>query len=401
MKRFSRKLIALITMLAFFVQMFSPVITFAQNAENNSAQIQKSIDEFKPSYDAVMALQPLEMGSLADFSINAIDKVGQFFSDIGNALGGETKEEYQKRKAEEEYNSYKAQIDRANQDIVKLKADTQATMDMLTSGAIDAAAKTDTVKSYNSIIESGGALGVYQKALKEAGEKLVDIGDKIGIAASVIATIAAILVPIAVVCPAVAPAIPILGGVAIGIEVVSGVIKAVGNTLITNAEKAIASDKEFLETTAREFQLQTVETGTNILLDQTGVGVAGKAVTNGLVGGLLGSVREIDRAGATGADAAKIAGTEFANSGISAAVGAMFSVSVSGMADVITSDVLSDPDLGKVFKTDKLRKDFGDAVDSGLGQALDNSKTKITDELSLEDPPKANSKPSLGGGGSW
>lgn len=402
MKRFSRKLIALFTMLAFFAQIFAPVAGFAQSAQNQKAQIGKATAEFQKTYDTIMAIKPLELGGMANFTIGAIDKAKSIASDIGGFFKGESQEEREKRKKEEEYTKYKAQIDRANQDIEKLKADARTTMSLLKSGSVQAAANTDPTKSYNSIVESGGALGVYQGALRDAGQKLLDVGDKISTAGTVIGLITAILIPISLVFPAVAPALPILKGVTLAIEIAGGVVKAAGNTLITAAEKAITGDTEFMKTIALETTLQAAETTTSIVLGKVGAGTVGTAVANTALGGITGSVREINRAGATGAAAGKIAAKEFYNSGVSAVVGAVFDVAVGKMATGISNDILSDTGLDATFKTQKAREDFSGMVESGLGNELDPVKSAVTDELSIQDEsekPKASSQPSLGG--SW
>lgn len=271
MNRFSRKLVSVLTMLAFILQLFSPAITFAQSAETQKAQIEKATAEFQKTYDAIMAVEPVELGGMANFTINAIDGIKSFASDVSGLFNGESAAEREARQKQEEYDKYKAQIDRANEEIAQLKADAQATMAMLKSGDIQAAASTDPTKSYNSIVESGGALGVYQKALSNAGNKLLDIAGKLSTAGTVIGIITAILIPVSIAFPVVAPAIPVMKGVTLALTIAEGVIKAAGNTLITASEKAITGDQDFMETLALETTLQAADTATGIALGKAGV----------------------------------------------------------------------------------------------------------------------------------
>ncbi len=186
MKKVSRKLISVLTILAFILQIFAPTWTYAQDAQNQKAQIEKSVAEYQKTYDPIMAIEPLELGGMANFTINAIDTVKSWGSNVAGFFKGESKEEREKRQKEEEYNKYKAQIDRANEDIKKLKSDAEATMKLLKSGSLQAAAKTDPTKVYNSLDQNASAMGIYQKALREAGESLVSVADKIGAAGTAI-----------------------------------------------------------------------------------------------------------------------------------------------------------------------------------------------------------------------
>ncbi len=405
MNRFSRKLISVLTMLAFVLQLFSPAISFAQSAQTQKAQIEKATAEFQKTYDAIMAVKPVELGGMANFTINAIDGIKSVASDVGGFFKGESAAEREARKKQEEYNKYKAQIDRANKDIEQLKADAKATMAMLKSGDIQSAANTDPTKSYNSIVESGGALGVYQKALGDAGKKLLDIAGKLSTAGTVIGIVTAILIPIAVVFPAVAPAVPVMKGVTLALTIAEGVIKAAGNTLVTASEKAITGDQDFMKTIALETTLQAADTATGIVLGKTGVGVAGSALANTAVGGLTGSIREVNRSGATGAEAGKIISREFVNAGVSSTVGAVFEVGIGKVAQGMTADILSSsPKLDAKFTTDQSREGVTGLIEKGLSQGLDPVQSAVTDGLSIQEPeeperPKANEQPSLGG--SW
>lgn len=398
MSRCSRKILSVFMVLAFVFQLVAPAVTWAE--ENQKATIDKAIAEYQATYDQIMALEPIELGGIANFTIGAIDTVKSWGADIKGFFTGESDEERAARKKQEEYDKYKAQIDRANQDIEQLKKDAQATMDALKSGQIAAAGATDTTRSYNTIAETGGALGVYQKALTEAGNKLVDIGGKISTAGTVLAAITAILVVVAIPFPVVAPAIPILKGVTVAVEIASGVVTAAGNTLLTAAAKAITDDKGFLEAAALETALQTVDTGSGFVLDAMGAGVVAKTASNATIGGLTSTIRDINRTGATGSEAGQIAATNFANSTISSVAGAMFNGIVGQASKGITADILSDPKLGSTFKSDKSQEAFGDAVNSVLDLGLDGAKSDMIDSLTIqEENPKANDQPSLGG--SW
>ncbi|HEY9071175.1 MAG TPA: hypothetical protein VIV61_13035 [Candidatus Ozemobacteraceae bacterium] len=413
MKKVSRKLISVLTILAFILQIFAPTWTYAQDAQNQKAQIEKSVAEYQKTYDAIMAIKPLELGGMANFTINAIDTVKSWGSNIAGFFKGESKEEREKRQKEEEYNKYKAQIDRANEDIKKLKADAEATMKLLKSGSLQAAAKTDPTKVYNSLDQNASAMGIYQKALREAGESLVSVGDKIAAAGTAIGLITAILIPIAVIFPAVAPAVPIFKGISIAITVAVGVVKATGNTLITAAEKAITDDKSFIKAAALETTLQAAESTVGIVTSKVGLGTVGSAVSDALVGGTAGTIRETNRAGValTSAEARRIAGREMFNSAVSATVGAAFDAGTGQIATSITKAHLADPSLDLALKSGRSQQEYDalvgnvtDAYGNAAGVALDPVKSGVTDALSIEDEedqPKANAQPGLSGGGSW
>jgi len=256
-------------------------------------------------------------------------------------------------------------------------------------------------------------MGIYQKALREAGESLVSVGDKIGAAGTAIGLITAILIPIAVIFPAVAPAVPIFKGISIAITVAVGVVKATGNTLITAAEKAITDDKSFIQAAALETTLQAAESTVGVVTSKVGLGTVGSAVTDALVGGTTGTIRETNRAGVAlnSAEARRIAGREMFNSAVSATVGAAFDAGTGQIATSITKTHLADPSLDLALKSGRSQQEYDalvgnvtDAYGNAAGVALDPVKSGVTDALSIEEEenqPKANAQPGLSGGGSW
>lgn len=400
MNTFSRKLIAVLVTLAFIGQLAMPAVTFAQDAQRQREVIAKAVAEYQKTYDQIMALKPLELGSMADFTIRAIDKVKDTWSDIKDFFSRKSKEEKARRDAEEQYNSYKAQIDRANADIKKLKADAEKTMRLLKSGAVDEAGKTDTTKSYLHIIETGGALGVYQKALREAGQSLMDIGEKLSAASTVLATIAAVVTVIAVPFPALAWAPPILKGVSLALTVTSGVVKTAGNTLLTAAEKAITDDKNFMREAALEAALQAAETGSGFVTGR--LGTVGGTIADATIGGVTSTIRDVNRSGATGSQAGGIAVRNFANSSMSAVTSAIFDGMVGQVSKDMTRDILSDQKIDATFKTDKSREDLQEAVEKTLNLVTDPAKSRVQDDLTIpEEEEKPQAKPQPGLSGSW
>ncbi|HNW33605.1 MAG TPA: hypothetical protein PKM25_01635, partial [Candidatus Ozemobacteraceae bacterium] len=250
-------------------------------------------------------------------------------------------------------------------------------------------------------------------ALREAGENLLSIGDKIAVAGTAIGLITVLLIPIAVIFPVVAPAVPVFKGISLAITIATGVIKATGNTLITASEKAITDDQNFVKAAALETTLQVAESASSVVTNKLGLGVVGTAITDTLVGGTTGTIREANRAGVSlnSAEAKNIAGKEYLNAGISASIGAVFDVSVGKIASKITSASLTDNTLNAMLKSGKSKSDYDNLVDGvnglnekALGTAIDPVKSQVIDQLSVQDEqanPKASSQPGLTGAGSW
>ncbi|MFZ2961014.1 MAG: hypothetical protein WA705_29390 [Candidatus Ozemobacteraceae bacterium] len=399
MKKFSRKLIALFTMLTFVLQLFSPYVVLAQDAQTQKAEIQKAIDDFKPVYAQIMAVEPIELGGIANAAVAATEAVTGLVNDVVGGLTRESSEARAKREKEEEANKCKAQIAQANEDIKKLKADAKAVMEELKNGSIDAAKITDTAKSYDTFQKTGSGLATYQKTLRAAGDKLLEISGQLDIAIGLLGVTVAVLIAVSIPFPVVAPAAGILANVVLGVTIANGVLKAAGNSLITAAAKGATSDLEFVGIIGREVPRQAVETGVDIIMDKTGVGLVTKNITGGVVDGTLNASRELERTGATGDAALKIAMAEYGKAGASTVIDLTFAGILQGASKTITMGILSDPALDAAFNTNKAREDLYGSVKSVIGNEVDPIKSAVTD--AAKEPLEAKPKPGLSGGGSW
>lgn len=289
MNRVSRKLISLLIVFAFLLQPFVPVMVAAQDAKNQKAQIDQAVADFQKTYDEIMAIEPIELGAISKWTLNRINDIKSAWSNRPSWLGGksESPEEEKARREKEELERYVPKIEKANRDIKEIQDNAKKTMELLKSGSFAEAAKTDPSKVYDSLDENASALGIYQKALKEAGQTLLD-------AASALSTAGTILGSVALLCTVISagfpPAAPIAGPIAAitgkaatAVGIASAILKASGNTLVTAADKAITDDKQFLAIAGKEATKAAAQEAVNRLVSK-GIGKLAGDYATALVG---------------------------------------------------------------------------------------------------------------------
>lgn len=253
MKNSFSRTVALVTMVAFFIQLFCPLIVVAQQA-NHKEQIQKAVDEFQTTYDEIMAIEEVELGPVTEEIVRMIWNCENYIAiprdDKGITTPDQAAEWAAKMQAQQEkakLEGYLAQIKQANEDIRKIKADAKKTMSSLKDGSLEDAASTDPTKVYNSLDNNASALAIYQKALTKAGQKLVSIGDMLSTISATITTVTGILSGIALfvpLAPFVVSVVAVLGPIAGACSISAGIISGSGESLIEAAEKAITSDEQ-------------------------------------------------------------------------------------------------------------------------------------------------------------
>ncbi len=254
----TRKLTALMVLFAFFLQIFAPTIVIAQEAKNQKAQIDQAIADFQKTYDEIMAIEPIELGAISKWTLNRINDIKSAWNNRPSWLGGkdESAAEAAARKEKEELERYVPKIEKANADIKKIQDDAKKTMDLLKSGSFEAAAKTDPSKVYGSLDENASALGIYQKALKEAGQTLLDAAGALSTATTILGSVSLLCTVISAGFPPAAaiagPIAAITGKAATATGIAGSILKAAGKTLITAADKAITDDKQFLAIAGKE-----------------------------------------------------------------------------------------------------------------------------------------------------
>lgn len=420
MKRFPNRLIAVFTMLALFLQLCSPFVVLAQDAQTQKQQIQDAIDRFKPVHDDIMALKPIELGAFTGFAVDAVDTVKEFGADVLGKIRGESDEEKAAREQKEKSERARAQIEQANRDIADFKTKVKSVMSDLQSGDISAVQKADsTAAEFSSFQGKGSGLAKYKENLNSAGNALNKVGDMIDKYALMLGVVAGILTAVALIpgFQGVLAAVGPLTKTALVLKGVGAVIHTAGESLITAAAKGETTDRDFLGTLGREGARQGVEFAADVVTEKLGMGVVSSSATTGVVSGLTGTSREAERAGVNltnnPGEVGKIALTEFSNAGVSAGFDILFAGMISGTSKGLTRDIMSDASMSATFNTRKSRSDFSDALEGVLGQAVgdvksdleDSAKEDVEEVLSGDKPenlPAAKSAPGLdGGGGYW
>lgn len=254
MNKCFRKLIAVLVMVAFFLQPFAPLAVFAQESKNQKAQIEQAVADYQKTYDEIMSIKQIELGAISKWTLNRINDIKSLFANP--PWKKESPEEAKARKEKEELERYVPKIEKANKDIKKIQDDAKKTMRLLKSGAFTEAAKTDPSKVYGSIDENATALGIYQKALKDAGQTLLDAAGALSTAGTILGSVALLCSAISIGFPPAAaitgPIAAITGKAATAVGLAATILKASGNTLIAAADKAITDDKEFLAVAGKE-----------------------------------------------------------------------------------------------------------------------------------------------------
>lgn len=360
MTKFSRKLLSSLLVFAFVFQLFSPALPSVW-AQAHKEATDEAVAEFRTVYDDIMALEPLELPGLASFAVGFCDAWNEFTDWCCHI--GESAEQRKKRREEEGYQKYKEEIEEANRKIVELQAEAKSTMEMLENGDADLDAMSSAVNDCRSMTESGGALAVYQEALCETGQELVDFGSTLGTIGSTLSAIAAIVVAVGVFFPPILAVSPVLEGVALALNIAGPVIEGAGNSLLTIGTKGITDTSQMVN----EIALEGVLTGTSALVGASGMGAGGKIFANGTIG----SIREINRTGATGSDAVGIALNNYGSAAVSQAVGAVWDANATSMAggDPMSGLVL---DAVKPFGTDYIKQEVSSYTPKftpGLGNA--------------------------------
>ena len=289
MSRFTRKLIAMMVVFAFVMQLFTPAIVAAQEAKNQKAQIEQAVADFQKTYDEIMSIKPIELGKISEWTLNRINDIQNAWANRPSWLGGDTKSEAEAKalKEKQELERYVPKIEKANKDIQKIQEDAKKTMDLLKSGSFEAAAKTDPSKVYGSMDENASALGIYQKALKDAGQTLPDAAGALSTAATILGSVSLLCTVISAGFPPAAaiaaPIAAITGKAATATGIAAAILKASGNTLITAADKAITDDKQFLTVAGKEVTKAAAQEAINRVVSK-GVGNVAGDIADQLVG---------------------------------------------------------------------------------------------------------------------
>jgi hypothetical protein len=255
MKNSFSRTVALVTMFAFFMQLFTPIVVFAQDTQK--AQIQQAIDEFQGTYDEIEAVKEIELGSITAEILRMIWNCENYIAiprdDKGLTTPEQSREWAAKMQAKQEkakLEGYLAQIEKANKDIAQIKWDAWKTMNSLKNGSLEEAAKTDPTKVYNSLDQNTSALAIYQDVLKRAGNSLLAAAASLEKAAGLLGFVTQACVAMSAtvaLAPFTAPVAAITGPLAGVCTAAAFAIKVTGESLIEAADNAITSDKDYIE----------------------------------------------------------------------------------------------------------------------------------------------------------
>lgn len=257
MNRFYRRLIASLTMAAFFLQLFMPIVVSAQENQTQKSVIEQAKDEFQVTYDKIMAIEEIDLGSITSEILRMIWNCENAIpiprDDKGITTPDQSREWAAKMQAQQEkakLEGYLAQIKKANEDIKKIKWDAIKTRISLTNGSLEKAAETDPTKVYNSLDKNSSALAIYQEALKKAGNALLTAAGALDSAATALDLVTKVCLLVSgsvALAPFTAPIAAITGPLA-GICTAAGfTLTIAGESLISAADNAISGDKEFAE----------------------------------------------------------------------------------------------------------------------------------------------------------
>lgn len=289
MNRFTRKLIALMVVFTFVMQLFTPAIVAAQEAKNQKAQIEQAVADFQKTYDEIMGIKQIELGKISEWTLNRINDIQNAWANRPKWLGGDKRSEEEEKalKEKQELERYVPKIEKANKDIKKIQEDAQKTMDLLKSGSFEAAAKADPSKVYGSMDANASALGIYQKALKDAGQTLLDAAGALSTAATILGSVSLLCTVISAGFPPAAaiaaPIAAVTGKAATATGIAAAILKASGNTLVKAAEKAITDDKQFLTIAGKEVTKAAAQEAISRVVSK-GVGNVAGDIADQLVG---------------------------------------------------------------------------------------------------------------------
>jgi histone H3/H4 len=250
MKFFKHKLMVLLALLSLIFQLASPLVIYGEPAMKQKEQIENSIEEYEKTHKEIMALKPIELGSITKWILNRISDLKKGKSNIVNTCKLETPDEKTARDKRERLERYVVQIEKANADLKKVQEKSSQTMKYLRSGNIEKAARTDPTSVYENMDKSTSAVAIYQQALKEAGTSLLQGAEALSETATILGALALLCTGISIgFAPAAAVAAPIAtaaeaGAKAAGIGAIA--LKTAGKTLMGAAEKAIADDQQFV-----------------------------------------------------------------------------------------------------------------------------------------------------------
>ncbi|MBU1108960.1 MAG: hypothetical protein KKB51_19940 [Candidatus Riflebacteria bacterium] len=270
-------------MVAFFLQLFTPIVVFAQDTQK--AQIQQAIDEFQGTYDEIEAVKEIELGSITSEILRMIENCENYIAiprdDKGITTPEQSREWAAKMQAQQEkakLEGYLAQIEKANKDIAQIKWDAWKTMNSLKNGSLEEAAKTDPTKVYNSLDKNASALAVYQDALKGAGDSLLAAAAALENAAMLLGFVTEACVAISAtvaLAPFTAPIAAITGPLAGVCSASALAIKIAGESLIAAADNAITSDEDYIELVGNIAAKEGLEYGRDYVVGKVGGKLAG------------------------------------------------------------------------------------------------------------------------------
>ncbi|PKL46070.1 MAG: hypothetical protein CVV42_17845 [Candidatus Riflebacteria bacterium HGW-Riflebacteria-2] len=298
MKHSFCRTIALITMVVFLLQLFTPIVVFAQ--DTHKVQIQQAIGEFQGTYDEIKAVKEIELGSITAEILRMIWNCENYIAiprdDKGLTTPEQSREWAAKMQAQQEkakLEGYLAQIEQANKDIAKIKLDAEKTMNSLKNGSLEEAANTDPTKAYNSLDQSASALGIYQEALTRAGNSLLAAAAALETAAGILATVSATCTTISAtvaLAPFTLPVAAITGPLSGVCSASALAIKIAGESLISAADNAITSDEDYINLVSNIVVKEGLEYGCDYVIGEGVSGMAkgfGTVVTEALTTGCI------------------------------------------------------------------------------------------------------------------
>lgn len=249
-----RRFLSLFLVLCMLFQPFMPLL--AQEA-GISQSAQEGKDNFMKSYDQIMALEEVDLGTFSSCCVgfaNGAHNVKTWFKNGFDKV-------FNDGQNQEEYTDYLKQIEDANAKIRQAKADAEKIKALYDSGKIDEAIAADPDK-----IAAGGmqaqveAVDTLRSSIKEAGETLVTVGKTIETIGTVVTVVNLILMGVSAAflpaAPVLGPIIAVLEPTATALGIAGPIIEASGQSLVDSAEAGLTNDQELFGNFAKDTLLE-------------------------------------------------------------------------------------------------------------------------------------------------
>ena len=352
MKR--RSFLSLLLVFCMVMQMLAPAWarqvegTTTSSASQRSSEVSKAQEEFKKSYDTIMALEEVDLGKMASVCVGAVS-AGQNF---GTWLSNGFDKVFNDGQNQKEYVDYMKEIEDANAKIRQAKKDAQAMKKQYDAGKIDEAKKADV----NKIAEKGfvaqtQAVDTLRDTLTTAGTTLEkvgsicsEIGTILGIVNAVLKVVSIAFAPSA---PFIAPILVVTEPAATALGIAGPLIEAAGTSLVESAQAGQFTDQQLMKNMAVDVAIEG------------GKQVATELITKGITKG----------AGKVAEDLGKKYGDDIAKKLVGTCSGAWDPQGIYKAA--ITSDLTEV--LGDKFLEEEAQEALSDAVDKTVDYALDKA----------------------------